>query len=46
MVVFPALTMVTVPPLTVATLVFELVYKTGKPELEVAFKAKGAALGL
>jgi hypothetical protein len=43
MVVLPAPTMVTVLPLTVATLALELVYETGKPELAVALKVRGVA---
>jgi hypothetical protein len=43
MVVFPTPTIVTVLPMTVATLVLELVYETVKPEVAVAFKANGAA---
>jgi hypothetical protein len=35
--------MVTVLPLTVATLVLELVYETVKPEVAVALKVRGVA---
>jgi hypothetical protein len=46
MVVFPTPTLVTVLPLTVATLVLELVYEMGRPELAVALNVKGATPGL
>ncbi len=41
MVVFPAPTMVTVVPLTVATAGLELAKATGRPEVAVALMAKG-----